>query len=167
MKPFRFCPACAARLENPDGEGGAVCPSCGRSWYQSSAPAVGAAIVQDGAALVTVRAREPEKGRLDIPGGFLTAGEHPIDGLRREVKEELGVVIEASEDDCISMAVHTYGPEGDYNLALDFRAQLVEGEIEAADDVAEVRWMTAEEVQEADFAWPHNRESVRKALEHG
>jgi ADP-ribose pyrophosphatase YjhB (NUDIX family) len=167
MKPFDFCPACAARLDSPDGEGGAQCPSCGRSWYQSSSPAVGAAIVQDGRALVTVRAREPEKGRLDIPGGFLQPGEHPIDGLKREVKEELGVVIESSTDDCISMAVHTYGAEGDFNLALDFRARLVEGEIEAADDVAEVRWLKAEELDEADFAWPHNRDAVRKALADG
>ena len=89
-QPYRFCPADGTRLEEPRPGGGARCPLCGRSWYRNSAPAVGAVIVQDGQALVTVRAREPEKGRLDLPGGFLEVGEHPVDGLVREVREELG-----------------------------------------------------------------------------
>ena len=41
------------------------------------APTAGAAIVKDGRALVTVRAREPEKGKLDVPGGFLGPFEDP------------------------------------------------------------------------------------------
>ena len=44
---------------------------CGRSWYPNPAPAVGAAIVSGGRALVTVRAREPYRGKVDLPGGFL------------------------------------------------------------------------------------------------
>ncbi len=59
------------RLEEPKPSGGTRCPLCGRSWYRSSAPALGAAIVRDGKALVTVRAYEPEKGRVDVPGDFL------------------------------------------------------------------------------------------------
>jgi len=48
-EPYRFCPADGTRLEIPRHEGGgARCPLCGRSWYRSSAPAVGAAIVRDG-----------------------------------------------------------------------------------------------------------------------
>ncbi|MGH2821220.1 MAG: NUDIX domain-containing protein, partial [Actinomycetota bacterium] len=87
MKPFRFCPACAHELEGADHEGGRRCPSCGRVWYRNMAPTAGCAIVTDGRALVTVRARDPEKGRIDVPGGFLHPEEHPLDGLRREVHE--------------------------------------------------------------------------------
>jgi hypothetical protein len=46
-------------------------PVCGHSRYRSSALALGAAIVRDGKALATVRAYEPEKGRVDVPGDFL------------------------------------------------------------------------------------------------
>ena len=88
-EPYTFCPAEGTRLEEPRPSGGARCPLCGRSWYRNSASAVRAVIVQNGQALVTVRAREPEKGRLDLPGGFLEVGEHPVDGLMREVREEL------------------------------------------------------------------------------
>ncbi len=171
MKPFRYCPACAAELDAADPDGGGRCPNCERSWYRNSSPTVGAAIVHNGSALATVRGREPEKGRLDVPGGFLGPGEHPLDGLRREVKEELGINVDATVEDCISMAIHRYGTEGDFVLALGFKSS-VSGEpsmsdLTGSDDVAEVRWVSAEELEDLDFAWPHDRELLRKALTDG
>ncbi len=165
MKPFVFCPACGRPLQQPDAEGGAECRSCGRHWYRNSAPTAGAAIVRGGRALVTVRAREPERGRLDVPGGFLQWGEHPIDGLKREVKEELGVEIDVAVRDCVSMVPHRYGEEGDYVLSLGFRARHVSGEPSASDDVAEIRWVGMDELDDLDFAWEHDRDLVRHALE--
>ena len=35
---------------------------------------------------------------MDVPGGFLEVGEHPVRGIEREVREELGVRIEVEED---------------------------------------------------------------------
>lgn len=171
MKPFTYCPACAAELEAPDPDGGGRCPRCERSWYRNSSPTVGAAIVHDGRALATVRARAPEQGRLDVPGGFLGPGEDPLDGLRREVKEELGIDVDATVEDCLSMAIHRYGPEGDFVLALGFRST-VSGDpnlagLTGSDDVAEVRWVSVEELEDLDFAWPHDRELLRKALTNG
>jgi ADP-ribose pyrophosphatase YjhB (NUDIX family) len=163
MKPFLYCPACATRLEDSDGEG-ARCPSCERVWYQDSSPTAGAAIVHEGRALVTQRARAPEKGRFDVPGGFLRPGEDVIDGLKREVREELGIEIDTDLDQCISMVPHTYGPEGDFVLALGFRARLVSGDPAPADDVAAFKWVTTEELGGLDFAWPHDRELIRRAL---
>lgn len=121
--------------------------------------------MREGKALVSVRGREPEKGKLDVPGGFLLPGEHPVDGLKREVKEELGVEIDVGMEDCISMATHTYGDEGDYVLSLGFAARLVTDDITPTDDVADVRWVSADELDGLDFAWPHDRELIRKALE--
>jgi ADP-ribose pyrophosphatase YjhB (NUDIX family) len=167
LKPFDFCPSCAHRLDKRDDDGGAKCPHCGRVWYRHSAPTAGAAIVKGDKALVTVRARDPEKGRVDVPGGFLHAGEHPIDGLKREVKEELGVEVACEVEDCLSLATHRYGEDGDYVLALGFRVRLVSGEPEATDDVAAMKWVTKDELDGIDFAWEHDRELVRKALEKG
>lgn len=160
--PYRYCPVDATPLEKSGSlSTGMKCPACGRSWYRSSSPSTGCAIVENGRALVTVRANEPEKGRVDVPGGFLEGGEHPVDAL---VREELGVEI----DDIIGpliMATHNYGEGGPFVLALGFAARLVEGVPEPADDVAEFRWVAAEELDGLDFAWPHDRELVEIALE--
>jgi ADP-ribose pyrophosphatase YjhB (NUDIX family) len=165
MKPFLYCPSCATRLAEANSEGGATCPSCGREWFRDASPTAGAAIVQDGRALVTQRAREPEKGKFDVPGGFLRPGEEPIEGLKREVREELGIEIDTGLEQCISMEPHTYGPEGDFVLALGFRARLVSGDPSPADDVAAFKWVTTTDLDGLDFAWPHDRELIRRALD--
>ena len=118
-EPFHFCPADGTPLGDPRPSGGVTCPECGRSWYRNSAPAVGVAIVRDGKALVTVRAGEPEKGRVDVPGGFLEVGEHPVRRIEREVREELGVRIEVEERPVL-LATHTYRPDGIWVLAISF-----------------------------------------------
>lgn len=164
MKPFEFCPSCATELEDADDGAGKECPSCERRWYPNSSPTVGAAIVRDGRALITKRGREPEKGKFDIPGGFLEAGEEPLAGLRREIGEELGVEIDVSIDDVVQMETHRYGKDGGYVLAIGFFARMTSGEPTPADDVADIKWVSLGEVDDVDFAWEHDRELVRKAL---
>ncbi|MGH2757691.1 MAG: NUDIX domain-containing protein [Actinomycetota bacterium] len=162
--PFRFCPTDGTRLDESHNDSGARCPQCGRTWYHNAAPTAGAAIVDGGRALVTKRAREPEKGRFDVPGGFLEADEGPIDGLKREVREELGIDIDVSLTDLMQMVPHPYGDDGDYVLALGFKARYIGGDPTPADDVADVLWVTAGELDAIDFAWEHDRDLVRKAL---
>ncbi len=162
-EPFRFCPADGTRLESPRPSGGVTCPLCGRSWYRNPAPAVGAAILDGDRALVTVRAREPYRGKVDVPGGFLEIGEHPVEGLKREVREDLGLEIEVDLTPML-LAPHTYGPEGVWALAIGFRARISRGVPEPADDVAEALWIGAGEVEGVDFAWEHDRGFVRETL---
>jgi ADP-ribose pyrophosphatase YjhB (NUDIX family) len=123
--------------------------------------------VKDGRSLVTVRAREPEKGRIDVPGGFLDAGEDPIQGLKREVREEVGLEIDVKQEDFVQAIAHRYGPEGDWLLALGFKARWVAGEVQARDDVADALWVDGVDIDRLDFAWPHDRDLVRKALQNG
>lgn len=82
----------------------------------------------------------------------------------REVRAELGVEIEVVEGPVL-LEPHTYGPDGAYVLAIGFRARIVEGEPNPTDDVAEIRWISAEEIDHTDFAWEHVRGFVRSALE--
>lgn len=165
MKPFEFCPSCATRLEWGDDAGrGGRCPACRRAWYRNAAPTAGAAIVKDGKALITQRGIEPAKGKWDVPGGFLAPDEDPVAGLRRELREELGIEVDVSVADCVSMVPHPYGSEGDLVLALGFVARLAGGQPRAADDVEDFRWVDAAELEAVDFAWEHDRDLVRKAL---
>jgi ADP-ribose pyrophosphatase YjhB (NUDIX family) len=142
-----------------------VCRSCGRHWYSNPAPTVGCAIVDGARALVAVRARDPHKGRIDVPGGFLHGGEQPLDGLRRVVGEELGVEIDVSDRDYVQAVAHRYEPGGDWLLSLGFVARLSAGRPEPRDDVAEVRWVEAAELGSLEWAWEHDRALVARALE--
>lgn len=113
---------------------------------------------------MTVRAREPRRGCFDVPGGFLLPGEEPLGGLKREVEEELGVEIEVTNDDFVQAVPHTYCDEGDFVLSLGFRARLLSGDPTPNDDVAEVKWVAEDDLDELDFAWPHDRDLIRAAL---
>ncbi len=161
---FRFCGRCGARLTRRGEDGGARCESCGKSWYDNPAPTAGCVIVRDGRALITKRARDPEKGRFDIPGGFLDPEEDPITALEREVKEELSMTIDVTYADLVHAVPHRYGEDGDWVLAMGFVARHSSGEPVPADDVEEVRWVTAEELEGVDFAWEHDRQLVKRAL---
>jgi ADP-ribose pyrophosphatase YjhB (NUDIX family) len=43
--------------------------------------------------LLLVRGTEPERGKLDFPGGFIDPGESAEDALQREIREEIGVSV--------------------------------------------------------------------------
>jgi len=91
---FNYCPSCACgSISFTEGKV-FRCPECGFIYYHNIAAAVACLISvpqEDGERLVlTVRAREPGKGLLDMPGGFIDPGEGALEGLNRELKEELG-----------------------------------------------------------------------------
>lgn len=50
-------------------------------------------------------------GKLDVPGGRMDAGEHPLEGLAREVKEEVGIEIDVQQ--ARAFTVNLWGVEGD------------------------------------------------------
>jgi NADH pyrophosphatase NudC (nudix superfamily) len=164
MKPLVYCAACGSKLEDPSSEGGANCRECGRSWYQNSSPAVTAALVDGDKVLVAIRAHDPKKGKVDTPGGFLMPGEHPLDGLRREIREELGIEIDVSFEDFIQGVPHTYGDEEDWVLSLGFAARPLSLALNPADDVADARWVTSNELDDLDWGWPHDRDLAEIAL---
>jgi NADH pyrophosphatase NudC (nudix superfamily) len=164
MSHLRFCARCGNELGPAGNDSGAKCDNCGKTWYHNAAPTAGCVIVRDGKALITKRARDPEKGRYDIPGGFLDADEDPITGVKREVREELGMSIEVSYDDLVQAVPHRYGDDGDWTLAIGFVARNASGDPAPADDVEDVLWVTLDGLDDVDFAWEHDRDLVRKAL---
>jgi len=86
---FQYCPSCAARGIQFDGKR-FNCPSCGFVYFQNTAAAVGCVIQAGERVLLLVRGKEPSLGKLDMPGGFVDPGEGLLEGLARELQEELG-----------------------------------------------------------------------------
>ncbi|HXF98611.1 MAG TPA: NUDIX domain-containing protein [Gaiellaceae bacterium] len=152
---WRFCPRCAAALAREEGR--VRCPACGLVHYAHSAPAASALVVDDtGRLLLARRARPPDAGLWDAPGGFLGEGEHPLDALRRELREETGLSVEPGA--FVGAWIDTYGdgPEAPAVLNLVWEASVVGGEPRPADDVSELRWFGRDELppeRELAFRW--------------
>jgi ADP-ribose pyrophosphatase YjhB (NUDIX family) len=159
---WRTCPRCAGTLEN-DGARAVCRGTCGSTFYANSAPCV-SALVEDrsGRLLLARRAVEPYRDHWDAPGGFLEEGEHPLDGLRRELREETGLEGEPGVLVGVWMDVYGDAPHATATLNLYWTMDVAEGEPRAADDVAELRWFAPEELP------PHERlafATVKDALE--
>ena len=88
---FRFCPACASEKIRFEQDKVFRCPQCGFTYYHNTAAATSCIVRANAGILFLVRGKEPGKGKLDLPGGFVDPGEGATDGLRREFIEELGI----------------------------------------------------------------------------
>ena len=102
---------------------------------------VGALIVEGGKILLIRRAHEPMKGRWSIPGGLLELGESLQDGVRREVREETGLIVEPEEP--IEILDRIYREEGRvryHYVIVDYLCRVTGGSLQAASDAAEARW---------------------------
>src|SRR5829696_6829884 len=90
---WRFCPRCGEAIEKL--EGSAVCGSCGFIGYANAVPGAEAVCFDGrGRVLLGRRAVDPGVGLWDLPGGFLHEDEHPLDALRREIREETALDVE-------------------------------------------------------------------------
>ena len=99
-----------------------------------------------GRVLLARRAFEPEAGKWDLPGGFLMEDEMPLDGLRRELREEAGVEVEPLELAGIWADRYGGGNDATATLNLYWTARITSGEPTPADDVSELRWFALDDL---------------------
>jgi 8-oxo-dGTP diphosphatase len=119
-----------------------------RSYPDRPVLAVSAAILRDGHVLIVRRARPPAQGLYTLPGGAVEAGETLIETLGREVREEIGMIIEP-----IALAGYREAIVRDedkrvarHYVILCFAARWVAGEPVLGDEIAEARWLRPSEV---------------------
>ena len=95
---FTHCPACGSAEFVLNNSKSKRCESCNFVFYMNASAAVAGFILNDaGELLVCKRGKEPEKGTLDLPGGFVDEHESAEEAVIREIEEELGAkVVEAS-----------------------------------------------------------------------
>ena len=110
---------------------------------------VGAIVIEDGKVLMIKRAAPPNKNLWAIPGGRLELGETLQEGAEREIFEETNIRIRAGKP------IYTFdllerdkkGNVYFHFVVVDLEAEYLEGDINAASDALDVRWVTLEECQ--------------------
>ena len=98
---FNICPECGSKnIEWRNGKKW-LCPDCGFDLYCNVAAAVGIVLYDDEYnILFEVRAKEPRKGFLCLPGGFVDPDESAEDAVVRECHEELDAEVHGSKFLC-------------------------------------------------------------------
>jgi len=136
---FRFCPLCSSEQFHFRQDNSFLCRDCGFEFFINASAAV-AALIEDsrGRLLLTRRAREPMKGKLDLPGGFVDIGESAEQALERELKEELNLVVEEKTFFVSQPNTYLYGGLTYFTLDLayickvsSFKAMEVDEEIDS------------------------------------
>lgn len=91
---YRYCPICGASRSSYAPPRPFQCESCLHTSYFGPVAAVGGILTNEsGQVLLIIRARDPGRGLLGMPGGFVDPGEPAEEALRREVFEEVGLQI--------------------------------------------------------------------------
>ena len=168
LEKFRYCPCCGSEDFAIASVKSKQCRHCGFELFMNPSASVAAFISNDkGELLVCRRAKEPAKGTLDLPGGFVDMGETVEQGMRREIKEETGLDIEEIQYLFSSPNVYMYSGMGVHTLDMDFLVP-VHGDvpvIKAADDAAEALWIPISEVNPAEFGLTSIRNAVIRFLQ--
>jgi 8-oxo-dGTP pyrophosphatase MutT (NUDIX family) len=99
---------------------------------------VAAVVVRDDGRVLVVQRRD--NGKWEIPGGILELNESIHAGVRREVEEETGVLVEPER----LTGVYKNARLG--VVALVFRARVVSGQLRPTEESAAVDWWTADDV---------------------
>lgn len=94
LAQFLYCPECGSPHFEVNNEKSKKCTDCGFVYYFNPSAATVALILNEkNELLVCQRAKEPAKGTLDLPGGFIDMNETGEEGVAREVLEETGLKV--------------------------------------------------------------------------
>ena len=103
--------------------------------------AASVALVHSGRVLLIQRAFPPYAGLWTLPGGRIDPGESAQDCARREMAEELGLVVEE-----LAPCTVLDADDGAYRLQV-FACSQFSGTIRASDEIAGYRWAAPDEVR--------------------
>jgi ADP-ribose pyrophosphatase YjhB (NUDIX family) len=139
------------------------CAGCGFTLHFNPACAAGAFLsAPDGRVLFVRRAREPARGTLALPGGFIDCHERAEEALQREVLEEVGLDVGPLRFLCSQRNDYEYREVRYPVVDLFFCATVDQPDhARALDDVAELVWLQPASVRVEQLAF----RSIRAAFQ--
>lgn len=119
-----------------------------RDYPQRPIAAVGIVVRRGDRLLLVRRGQAPSYGEWSLPGGAIELGEQASDAARREIREECGLDVAIVKVlDVVDRIVRDAAGRIRYHyVIIEFLADYHSGQLQAASDSAEARWVSAPEL---------------------
>jgi 8-oxo-dGTP diphosphatase len=121
--------------------------------YRNPAPTVDVILQRDSKVLLVRRMKDPFKGQLALPGGFINEGETAESAVRREALEETSLEIEPIE----ILGVYS-DPNRDprkHIMSVVFVGIITGGFEKAGDDAQQIEWIELDKIDSLRLAFDH------------
>ena len=162
---LQYCPICGEKAELKKEEK-SVYLSCENDhiYYINPNPTVSALIYKDSKILLSKRAIEPAKGKWDLINGYMELDETPLEGIEREVKEELGVEFEV--EDLLGFNVSDYyAIEPGKNMNIYFCGSVSAEKLKLSDELKEVKWFDFNDIPYDEIGFDHHIGIIKELVE--
>ncbi len=149
LEKFLYCPQCGSRHFEVNDEKSKKCDNCGFEYYLNPSASNVAFILNDQQQLlVLTRKKDPGKGTLDLPGGFVDIGETIEESVVREVKEETGLKVTALKYLFSHPNVYVYSGFEVKTADSFFLCQVEDtSQVVAGDDAAAYCWIALQDIR--------------------
>lgn len=163
---FLYCPECGSPHFKINNEKSKKCENCGFVYYFNPSAATVALILNEKEELLVCRrAKEPAKGTLDLPGGFIDMDETGEEGVAREVLEETGLSVKEASYLFSLPNTYIYSGFTVHTLDLFFLCTVEDiNHFSAMDDVVDSFFLPLTELRPEDFGLNSIREGLKKFL---
>lgn len=121
--------------------------------YRNPTPTADIILQRDSKILMVRRKKDPFKGQLALPGGFINEGETAEEAARREAIEETSLEVEPIE----ILGVYS-DPKRDprkHIMSTVFVGIIVGGSDKAGDDAESIEWVELGTIEKQEIAFDH------------
>lgn len=150
MSIFKYCPNCKSEDFSFPNNVKFSCNSCDFTYYHNIAAAVALIFTFEDKILFTVRNVAPDKGKLDLPGGFIDPDENAEAAVCREIKEELGIDIVPNQLNYVTTSPNKYlfknVPYRTMDIFYECRLNSDVVKVAALDEISELIWVKRSEI---------------------
>lgn len=168
LHQFVYCPVCGRKNFIAHNEKAKICMDCGFVYYFNPSSAV-ACFIRNlaGELLLVRRAKDPGKGTLDLPGGFVDMHESGEEAAMREVLEETGLEIQQCKYLFSIPNIYPYKGFDVHTVDMFFECYVEDfNGAKAADDAAEIIIRRPEQISPKEFGLHSIRKAVEKYTSH-
>jgi len=164
MSFFAFCPSCGSKHFEFPNNVRFLCNDCNFTYYHNIAAAVAIVFTFEDKVLFTVRNVDPDKGKWDLPGGFIDPGENAEEAACREIKEELGIEVKPNDLKYITTSPNNYlyknVPYRTMDIFYECALNTDVISITAEDEIQDLIWVKRSEIELEQIGFV----SIRKVI---